>query len=76
MKAKIIDIIFYFFTIYFILTNFLLQIAIVPMCKYISLLRNVFPFDTALLKALYLATFEATKNERCRSGTWHRSMRN
>ena len=24
--------------------------------------RSVFPSDTALLKALYLATFEATKN--------------
>ena len=24
--------------------------------------RNVFPSDTALLKALYLATFEATRN--------------
>lgn len=41
MKAKIIDKTFYIFTIYFILTNFLLQIAIVPMCKYISLLSHV-----------------------------------
>lgn len=31
--------------------------------------RSVFPSDTALLKALYLATFEATKNGPCQSGT-------
>ena len=30
--------------------------------------RSVFPSDTALLKALYLATFEATKSGPCRSG--------
>lgn len=31
--------------------------------------RSVFPSDTALLKALYLATFEATKNGPCPSAT-------
>lgn len=31
--------------------------------------RSVFPNDTALLKALYLATFEAAKNRLIRSGT-------
>ena len=32
--------------------------------------RSVFPSDTALLKALYLATFEATKNGPCQSRNW------
>lgn len=36
--------------------------------------RSVFPSDTALLKALYLATFEATKNGPCRSGIGDRYM--
>ena len=31
--------------------------------------RSVFTSSQALLKALYLATFEATKNGLCRSGT-------
>ena len=35
--------------------------------------RSVFPSDTALLKALYLATFEATKNGLPRYETGHRS---
>ena len=38
--------------------------------------RSVFPSDTALLKALYLATFEATKNGRLPFGTGHRSTGN
>lgn len=33
--------------------------------------RSVFPSDTALLKALYLATFEATRNGPVRSATGH-----
>ena len=36
--------------------------------------RSVFPSDTALLKALYLATFEATKNGLQQSGTGLRFM--
>ena len=32
--------------------------------------RSVFPSDTALLKALYLATFEATKNEYNNNRNW------
>ena len=31
--------------------------------------RSIFPSDTALLKALYLSTFESTKNGQCQSGT-------
>ena len=38
--------------------------------------RSVFPSDTALLKALYLSTFEATKNGLCRSVTGGRFMGN
>lgn len=38
--------------------------------------RSVFPSDTALLKALYLATFEATKSGRCLSVTGGRFMGN
>lgn len=38
--------------------------------------RSVFPSDTALLKALYLATFEATKNGPCQSETGDRCMGN
>ena len=38
--------------------------------------RSVFPSDTALLKALYLATFEATKNGPCQYGTGGRYMGN
>ena len=38
--------------------------------------RSVFPSDTALLKALYLATFEATKNGLLRSETGHRFTAN
>lgn len=38
--------------------------------------RSVFPSDTALLKTLYLSTFEATKNGSCRYGTGDRSMVN
>lgn len=36
--------------------------------------RSVFPSDTALLKALYLATFEAAKNGQCRSEIGAKSM--
>ena len=36
--------------------------------------RSVFPSDTALLKALYLSTFEATKNGLQPFGTGHRFM--
>ncbi len=32
--------------------------------------RNVFPSDTALLKVLYLATFEATKRWSSTSRNW------
>ena len=35
--------------------------------------RSVFPSSQALLKALYLATFEATKNGRCLFETWEKS---
>lgn len=38
--------------------------------------RSVFPSDQALLKALYLSTFEATKNGPCLSETGVRSMVN
>jgi len=38
--------------------------------------RSVFPSDQALLKALYLAMFEATKNGQCRSGTGEKCMGN
>lgn len=38
--------------------------------------RSVFPSDTALLKALYLATFEATKNGLRAFGTGNRSTAN
>jgi len=37
---------------------------------------SVFPSDTALLKALYLTTFEATKNGQCRLETVAKSMEN
>lgn len=39
-------------------------------------LKSVLPSDQALLKALYLATFEATKNGQCQSATGARSMEN
>ena len=38
-------------------------------CRKLNRQRSVFPSDTALLKALYLATFEATKK-------WTMSIRN
>lgn len=38
--------------------------------------HSVFPSDTALLKALFLSTFEATKNGLCRYATGDRSMVN
>lgn len=37
--------------------------------RHLNSQRNVFPSDTALLKALYLATFEATKK-------WTKTLRN
>ena len=37
---------------------------------------SVFPSDTAFLKALYLSTFEATKNELVQFETGHRCMVN
>ena len=33
----------------------------IKLCRRLSRQRSVFPSDTALLKALYLSTFEATK---------------
>jgi transposase-like protein len=38
--------------------------------------RGVFPSDTALLKDMYLATFEATKSRRSPFGTGDRSTAN
>ena len=38
--------------------------------------RSVFPSDTVLQQALYLATFEATKNGRCQFATGDRFMVN
>ena len=38
--------------------------------------KSIFPSDTALLKTLYLSTFEATKNGRCRFVAGDRFMEN